>query len=231
MPNFLQNEVVMKVILNHEDQVPSNYKIAFIADTHNYYDDLSDAVVAINRNGPYAFVIVAGDITNEGFREEYLKTEEILGKLKVPHLVLVGNHDLLANGDEIYSKLYGSKNFSFTFRDLTFVFANNNNWESEGPVPDLNLIGDLFASAAINRILVTHVAPNDSDRFKQGEIERFETFISSQGISFIFHGHNHNPTVSTFGGATMITIGAPTKRIYSELVISAGGPSHRKVSF
>jgi len=222
----------MKRILSQEPQVAADYKIAFISDTHNYYDDLTDLVKALNRNGPYAFVIVAGDITNEGLREEYLKTEEILGKINVPHLVVIGNHDLLSNGEKIYDKLFGQMDFTFTYRNLTFVFANNNNWESGGAIPDLEFIESSLAGAATpDKILVTHVSPDDDERFTEEEVQKLETIVSSQGVNYLFNGHNHNPGEGIFGGATRITIGAPSKRVYAELIISAGGLTHQKVRF
>lgn len=231
-PKQLMNEAAMKRILIEEPQVSADYKIAFVSDTHNYYDDLSDLVRAVNRNGPYAFVIVAGDITNEGLREEFLKTEEILGKMTVPHIVVAGNHDLLSNGEKIYERLFGQMNFVFTYKTLSFVFFNNNNWESGGAVPDFEFIEDSLAAApTAEKILVTHVSPDDGERFSDSDITRFETIAIAQGVSFIFNGHNHNPASSIFGGATQVTIGAPSKRVYSELVITAGGLTHQKINF
>lgn len=231
-PKLLENEAQLRRITEEEPSTPADYRIAFISDTHNYYDDLADLVKDINANGPFAFVVVTGDVTNEGLREEYLKTKEILNRLNYPVIVVVGNHDLLAEGEKIFGKLYGKKDFTLTYRNLAFVFANTNNWETGGRVPDLKFIEDSFrATALTDRILVTHVPLNDRDRFSETEINRMEDLVRTQGVDFIFSGHNHNPGVGEFGGATQITVGAPTKKKYSVLNVTAGGLSHQKISF
>lgn len=232
IPRFRVNETAMKRIQIGEPDAPATYKIAFISDTHNYYDDLDRLVKKINSRGPYSFVIVAGDITNEGMRDEFLKTKDILNGLNFPFLVVVGNHDLLSNGKDVYSNLFGAKDFTFSYRDVTFVLLNNNNWESGGVVPDLRFLENSLASATTpNRVVVNHVSPDDPDRFTKSEIDRYKTLITTYGVNYIFNGHNHSPAEDTFAGAIKITIGAPTKKFYYELISGPGGPTHQKVSF
>lgn len=232
LPKFNQNESSLARIRLEESQTGPEFKIAFLSDTHNYYDELSELVKVINQRGPYAFVIVAGDITNEGLREEFLKSKEILNGLKYPYLVVVGNHDLLANGKEIYSKLFGPRDFTFTYRDITFVLMNNNNWEVGGTVPDLRFLEDsLSAATTPNRVIVQHVSPDDRERFSQSEIERYETIVTTLGVNYIFNGHNHNPGEGIFAGAKHITIGSPSKKFFFELISSPGGLTHQKVPF
>jgi len=63
------NEQAVRQIL----AIPINktsYKVAFISDTHNYYDEMEKLVNKINK-GNYAFVIHAGDITNFGLNREF----------------------------------------------------------------------------------------------------------------------------------------------------------------
>src|SRR5690606_7595933 len=66
VPKLLLNEVNMKRIVEIEAQTGPDFKIAFISDTHNYYSELDRMIDSINANGPYDFIIVAGDITNLG---------------------------------------------------------------------------------------------------------------------------------------------------------------------
>lgn len=231
-PSIKLNQVSVESILKEEGNVGPSFKIALIADTHNYYSELHKLIKTINNNGPYAFVIVAGDVTNLGLLSEYDETRRYLNHLNFPFVVTVGNHDLLANGDKIYERMFGARNFSFDYNDVQFVFFNNNNWEAPGAVPDTDwVMSELTASSASRKVLVSHVPPNDRDRFTPEEISEWETLMGVFNISYYINGHNHVPTVFDFGGATQITVGAPSKKVYFELIVTPMGISHKKINF
>lgn len=231
-PKLLLNEANMQKILLEEPQAPPDFKIALISDTHNYYDDLDDQIKKINTNGPYAFVVVLGDLTNQGLLEEFKKTKSLLDDLNFPYLTVVGNHDLLSNGNEIFDKMFGPHDFSLIYKNAEFIFFNNNNWEAGGPVPNTIFIeSKLMASISPVKILLAHVSPDDKDRFSETEIESFKTRLTTYGVDYIINGHNHNPAVGSFSSSTQITVGAPSKRAYFELIFSAGGVTHQKISF
>jgi 3',5'-cyclic-AMP phosphodiesterase len=227
-----QNAASLQKIQALESQMGNDFKIAFIADTHNYYQDLQEQIQAINRHGPYRFVILVGDATNHGLLEEYHKTKEYLDKLSAPYLVAVGNHDLLSNGKAIYKKLFGPKDFSFVYKDAEFIIFDNNNWENGGTVPNLMFIeAQLLASVSPHKILVAHVSPTDRDRFDQAEQDRWINLINQHGVAYFINGHNHNPTEYGLGSARQLTVGASNKRVYLELIFSAAGVTHKKISF
>lgn len=231
-PKQKLNAVNLARIEIQEATETPNFKIALIADTHNYYEELDDMIDTINSRGPFSFVIVAGDITNLGLLEEYDNSRRFLNKLKYPYLVAVGNHDLLANGDPIYKKMFGQRDFSFTYKGIQFIIFDNNNWENSGTVPDTAWVeARLSESNASERILIAHVPPNDRERFTDDQIQRWQDLVDLHNIHYFFTGHNHTPKESTFGSATHITIGAPSKGSYFELRIGPGGIQHQKVDF
>ena len=85
------------------------FKIAFISDTHNDYDELQDFIDYINRNSSeYAFVIHSGDVTSHGTKREYDVFKRIVQKLNRPLFVTIGNHDAFNNGASIFEKLFGN---------------------------------------------------------------------------------------------------------------------------
>src|SRR5690606_13298664 len=128
VPELKLNEKSMLALKESEARDPAEFRIAFISDTHNYYDDLAELVARLNQEN-YKFVIAAGDITNLGLRDEFEETNNLLYRLTMPFITVVGNHDLLGNGSIIYKKIYGDLNFTFTYKNVFFVFFNNNNWE------------------------------------------------------------------------------------------------------
>lgn len=226
------NDVFLEKIQQEEGSVGANFKIALIADTHNYYSELDDLVKKINANGPYSFVIICGDVTNLGVLEEYEHSKRFFNKLKFPYLVAVGNHDLLANGEDIFKKMFGRSDFDFIYKNIHFVFFDNNNWENAGTVPDIGRVAEiLINSAAPERILIAHVPPDDKKRFSPDQIQEWENLMTTGNVTYFINGHNHNPRVDPFGVATRITIGAPSKKKYFELIVGPGGIQHQKVSF
>ncbi|MBA2405096.1 MAG: metallophosphoesterase [Bdellovibrionales bacterium] len=227
-----QNSINLQNIQNNETQTGNDFKVAFISDTHNYYEDLHDLINVINKRGPYSFVVVTGDITNQGLLSEYTKTKEYLNDLKCPYLVVVGNHDLLSNGGKIYRRLFGSTDFSLIYKDAEFIFFNNNNWEAGGAVPNVEAVeAKLRASTASQKILIAHVSPEDKDRFTDSEISLWQNLVTTYNVNYFINGHDHTQDINGFGTGQRVTVGAPSKRAYFELIFSATGVTHQKISF
>lgn len=231
-PDLKLNNSSMTRILSEEPSMPASFKIAFIADTHSYYTDTEKLIKKINSTGPYAFVIIAGDISDNGLVDEYNQARRIFNGLNFPYLVVVGNHDLLANGKSVYSKMFGSNDFSLSYKNLQVVFLNNNNWESTGAKPDADWVrNELRSSNTEFRILVGHVSPQDKARFSSAQQKTFEDIMTNEQVSFFFCGHDHNHGEEDFGSGKRITIGAPTKGFFSILTVAPGSISHQKASF
>lgn len=231
-PKVKRNETNIELININEPTVAATFKIAFLSDTHNYYDELNSAVKTINKNGPYAFVVVNGDITNYGMLEEFDKTRSILNKLNFPYLVGVGNHDLLSNGNMIFLRMFGATDFSLIYKNLHLIFFNNNNWETSGAVPDINWVeSELRTSTSQFRILIAHVSPVDQARFSPDISATWETLVTTYGVNYFINGHDHHSNVVDFAGIPRITIGAPSKGSFFELTVSPGGITHQKISF
>lgn len=231
-PTLKLNHVNLERIKANESSTGPNFKVAVISDTHNYYDQFEKMVTTINGRGPYSFVIVSGDITNLGLIDEFDQSRKILNKLKFPYLVGLGNHDLLANGDIIFKKMFGESEFTLEYNNSLFVFFNNNNWESPGSAPDLEWVeAQLSGSAASHKILVAHVSPTDKDRFPKSQVDSWENMISTQQVDYFINGHDHNPGEKSFGGGTQVTVGAPSKGVFLELTFTSGGVTHQKISF
>ena len=73
-------------------------RLALISDTQRHYDETAAAVRALNARDDVDFVIHAGDMTDFGMRAEFERQRDLLERLRVPYVVLPGNHDCLATG-------------------------------------------------------------------------------------------------------------------------------------
>ena len=92
-----------KNIRKIEESVKSKDTIRFavISDSHQWLDDLQSAVNDINRRkDSIDFVIHCGDISDFGATKEMIWTRDKMQKLKMPSVVLLGNHDCLGTGNQ-----------------------------------------------------------------------------------------------------------------------------------
>jgi predicted phosphodiesterase len=210
----------------------SNYSFAVISDTHDYYDGLKKQINYINRNyKKFDFVIITGDLSNVGLVSEFEATKDILDKLIPPYLTLIGNHDLLIDGEKIYKEMFGSLNYSFEYKNTKFVLFNNNNWESSKEAPNLNwLENSLVSTNKLHRILLSHVAPDDADRFTKSEINSLQGLVDRYGVSYYINGHNHNPGDGYFGNANQVTVGSSSKDVLLEVNVDNLGVSHEFIN-
>ncbi len=76
---------------------PGSFRFAWLSDTHvgssTGEEDLRAAVHEINCLTGLSFVVVSGDVTEYGSREQLRLAKEILDGLKLPAHVIPGNHD------------------------------------------------------------------------------------------------------------------------------------------
>lgn len=123
-------------------------RFAVISDSQRFYDETRDAVNAINARGDIDFVLHGGDLTEYGATKEFLWQRDILDKLSMPYVCVIGNHDCIATGIEAYKSLFGPLNFSFTAGDVRFVCLNTNSLEFDysEAVPDLGYIKNEIAT-------------------------------------------------------------------------------------
>ena len=96
--------------------------------------------MAFCRYAPHGFIIHGGDYTEFGLKKEFEWNDDILSKLKVPYVGLIGNHDVIGNGDQVFRKIFGNENFSFVVSDVKFVCLNTNaiEYDYSHPVPVIN---------------------------------------------------------------------------------------------
>ena len=75
----------------------SSFRFAWLSDTHvgstTGEEDLRASVRDINSTTGLAFVIVSGDVTEYGSREQLQLAKQIFDGLKIPCHVVPGNHD------------------------------------------------------------------------------------------------------------------------------------------
>ena len=123
-----------------QDDHSDTLRFVLTGDTQRHYDETTDFVDNINHLDDIDFVIHGGDMTDFGLSREYEWMYDIMNKLNVPFVSLIGNHDVLGHGKDVYLEVFGDYNFSFISHRTRFICLNTNALEFDyaTPVPDFD---------------------------------------------------------------------------------------------
>jgi 3',5'-cyclic-AMP phosphodiesterase len=127
--------------------------------------------------------------------KEYQVIQNIFSDLKFPIVTVIGNHDMLGNGENVYKKLYGDLNFSFDYKGIRFIFFNSNamEYDFQSGVPDIDWISSQLVDTLNFKkaILVSHIG-FFADDFGKINKEKFISKLSANNkILLWFNGHVH----------------------------------------
>lgn len=170
-------------------------RFALMGDAQRWYDDSNDFVDAINKRNDLDFVINPGDMTDFGLTREYEWMRDIMLRLKIPFVAIIGNHDILGNGSDTYHLIYGAENFSFVAGNTKFVCLNTNalEYDYSHPVPDFSFLKQelLHPSGTTRTVAAMHVKPGD-EQFNNNVQEVFHEYLKKfPDFCFAVHSHNH----------------------------------------
>jgi Icc protein len=110
--------------------------ICQISDIHcgnsRFIPELLDrTIIEINRLNPTA-VVVAGDLTDGGYREEFEQAAEYIGRIECEHVMVIpGNHDARNVGYIHFERLFGERQSVIDLDDVILVGVDSSE-------PDLN---------------------------------------------------------------------------------------------
>jgi outer membrane protein assembly factor BamB len=110
--------------------------------------DLRNAIEQINKTDSIDFILVTGDIADEGDKASLRNAKEELDKLVRPYYIVMGNHDTKwsESGCTDFKNIFGYERFELNYKGYLFLGFNS------GP---------------IIRMALGHVAPEDLDWLKQ----------------------------------------------------------------
>ena len=151
-------------------------RFALIGDTQRFYDETDDFVDVINGYPRLDMVIVAGDLSDFGIEYEFELMHDLFDGLSMPYLTVIGNHDLVYNGQTVYEQMYGPMDYSFTFKKNKFIMINTNSREFgfNGRVPNISWLRKELSEVKDDEqaIIVSHV-PADAPDFDPDLVEPF----------------------------------------------------------
>lgn len=178
------------------------FRFAQLTDLHlspnnpNPTEDLLRSVAQINATDGIDFVLVTGDITEEGDRASMEKVKSCLDLLKVKYYVALGNHETKwsDSGCTAFGEIFGSERFEFEHKGFLFLGFNS------GPlmrmayghvVPqDIRWMTETMEKAGKDKpvILVTHYPLMDGDVDNWYEVT---DAVRPYNVRLFIGGHYH----------------------------------------
>ncbi len=187
---------------------------AFVGDTQRWYDETEACVEHINRRNDIDFVVHGGDISDFGMKKEFCWVHDIMSGLHVPYVAIIGNHDHLGSGGEIYEAMYGDLNFSFVYGGIKFLCLNTNalDFDYATPVPDFQFLSqemkDTVEQTYDQTIAMMHVEPGDLV-FNNNVKDIFHEYLKHfKNLRFCIHAHAHCLKKSDMFGDGIMYYGA-----------------------
>ena len=109
------------------------FSFALLTDTHistsnpRPMEDLQRSIADINQNSSIEFVVVTGDLTENGDLASIQSIKNALDQLNVPYYVASGNHETTwsESGVMDFSRVFGDSRFAFTHNDMYFIGFNS----------------------------------------------------------------------------------------------------------
>jgi 3',5'-cyclic AMP phosphodiesterase CpdA len=196
------------------------YVIAHLSDLHAgspyFVENLIErAVVEVNELRPDA-VVVTGDLTNEGFRQEYEAAREYLDHLDCEHLLVVpGNHDARNVGYVHFEKLFGRRGLVLHERGVSIVGV-----DSSEPDLDYGTIGrgrydwieEQFAPPARFRVFMLHhhllpIPGTGRERNMVNDAGDVLEVLLRAKVDLVLSGHKHVPHAWHFESLFVVNAG------------------------
>jgi len=184
------------------------FKYAFVTDTHlgspTGEEDLVRTVKDINEQNDLDFIVVTGDVTEMGTRQEIKRAKNILNNLKKPYYVIPGNHDTgwSESGGVDFIKAFGSDKFTFDHNGYRFIACASGPYVrmSDGHIPRDAVVwlDTLLKKTAVDMpiIFINHYPVDNSLDNWYEAIDR----IKKYNIQYAICGHGHNNQAFDFEG-------------------------------
>ena len=167
---------------------PDSFKVAIIGDPQQYPGAFEDTIKHINTLGDEVhFILLVGDLAETGIKAEFEWMCKAMSKSNIPIIPVIGNHDSISFGKDIWLDTFGEFDFYFTYFNTRFVAYNDNQYEF-GEAPDREWLRESAEAVAedgqpVEHIIgVSHVPPWDDNL-------GFDAHMSDSGYELTIHGH------------------------------------------
>jgi 3',5'-cyclic-AMP phosphodiesterase len=211
----------------HAIPAPEVLRIAVVGDTQAHFDAARDAVESINRRGDVSLVVQMGDFVHFGLLPEFQAMNDVFRRLHVPYFVVLGTHDVFANGRYIYREMFGAFDLAFTYGRTRFVLYNVNSrhFDFDGTVPDLPWLAEQIAPGPDHdHTLIFAHHDQEAFEFDPALREPFLEVLRNGAVDVSFGAHAHRFEASTQGDVPYFIADAADHGNYLVVTVPPVGP-------
>ena len=194
--------------------------IAQISDVHvgggRYRPELlRTAIEEINAAEPDV-VVVAGDLTDDGYPDQYPLARDELSRIAAEHVVCVpGNHDARNVGYLRFEDTFGARDSRLRLGELSLVAVDSSKPDlDEGEIgrEHYGWIEDGFAGEAGLRVFVCHhhlmpIPGTGRERNQVLDAGDVLSLLRQSGVDLVLAGHRHVPYVWPVAGMLLVHSG------------------------
>lgn len=175
--------------LASQPEPPRRWSFLAFGDTHDEYDDLERSVGIMNQSDA-RLALIAGDLCDRGTLQEFEWSGELYRQLSMPFFTVIGNHDELSDGPHIYARMYGPREYSFSYGGLKFVLFDSNTLENNA-APNRDWITQQIHDRGDDQVvLVTHQSVTEPNDLEGGTAREFyDDLLASGDVALVVHGH------------------------------------------
>lgn len=212
-------------------------RFVLTGDTQRTRDETIELYQKVNTMTGIDFLVVAGDISEFGVLKEMEWIANVLAKLNIPNIAVIGNHDMVARGRAVFTRMFGSTNFSFVYGGIKFVChdTNSREYNFNGQIPDISWLKKELQSVpdVNNFVAISHVPPNNSDFDEKLVKDYTAAFAATPGFLASLHAHTHNydEFYPDNSGIPYLITSAVIKKEFLLIQIVNNQMSYERVSF
>ncbi|MDA3865029.1 MAG: metallophosphoesterase [Deltaproteobacteria bacterium] len=183
--------------LKATDTSSSVFKIALLSDIQEELPRVLDIINKMNEPEDVLFAISAGDLTDNGIKEQIVKFQDSFEALNYPFYSTPGNHDVGMASSRIWHEMFGRNSFSFVFSDTRFTFVDSANATVDPLVHD-QLDKWLELGKDQVHLFITHIPLVDPDGFRNGsfrsrnESAKILSKLAAYKVDLTLYGHIHS---------------------------------------
>jgi predicted phosphodiesterase len=172
------------------------FRFALLSDVQEAIVDVADVFERINGQEELRFLLGAGDLTQQGTREQLERYQRELLRLGIPYFTTLGNHELGTSPD-LFHDYFGRGNFQFRFHGVYFTLLDSASATLDPIVYDW-LDTWLGRAERSMHVVAMHIPPIDPIGVRNGswasrsEAAKLLGRLAEGRVDLTLYGHVHS---------------------------------------